>query len=422
MAWRIHDNVKRGEIDNRERGIVRGRLWLDGCAAPLVLQLAGNACADLAGCLLTFENPGHTLPMRPDVMMNTLQCGTIGDLTASRKVRVLDLPLEDALDRFEKKLQVPEHWANSLYLEWFSEANGRVVVESAEYRLKISPPAWHLSPEEEQQRQLEAQAGFTGFVGRLSQALEDARHEPPEDKEWDEFDFEKLMRESDARTDKHLELLDKYRDHPNREAIIAKEMGWSDEESSSDDEMSVAGQRAEASSEDDQENGGVAGEDGPFDVDEINRICAETFENPPEPDPLTEGIDWVKDEEGDICHPLYRRSFDSSLRLWKQCEALGPERGGDDDLVELVSEIQMTTAKLAGALNSLGYGRDISEGAFIVARLKRGLNHLHAAQSALEKVAPKQLLSGKLLAEMRAELFEIREEVLRLMEEFRGCK
>ena len=35
----------------------------------------------------------------------------------------------------------PEHLANSLYLEWFGEANGRVVVESADYELSISPGA-----------------------------------------------------------------------------------------------------------------------------------------------------------------------------------------------------------------------------------------------------------------------------------------
>ena len=28
MAWRIHDSVQRGEIDNRERGVVRGKIWL----------------------------------------------------------------------------------------------------------------------------------------------------------------------------------------------------------------------------------------------------------------------------------------------------------------------------------------------------------------------------------------------------------
>ena len=32
MAFRIHDSVVRGEIDNRQRGIVRGRIWVEGRA------------------------------------------------------------------------------------------------------------------------------------------------------------------------------------------------------------------------------------------------------------------------------------------------------------------------------------------------------------------------------------------------------
>src|ERR1043165_5771763 len=138
MALGLHDSVQRGEVDNRERGFVRGRIWLRGMAEPVVLELEGNACPDLAGCLLAFENPGETIPMRTDARMNLLQRGTIGDLTASRKVRVFDMPIEEAYMRKKQGLPVPEHMANSLYLEWFSDANGRVVIESADYRLTIS--------------------------------------------------------------------------------------------------------------------------------------------------------------------------------------------------------------------------------------------------------------------------------------------
>ncbi len=57
MAFRIHDSVVRGEIDNRVKGIVRGKIWVEGRAEPVVLELKGNAWPDLAGCLLTFTNP-----------------------------------------------------------------------------------------------------------------------------------------------------------------------------------------------------------------------------------------------------------------------------------------------------------------------------------------------------------------------------
>lgn len=56
MAFRIHDSVVRGEIDNRLKGIVRGNIWLEGRSEPLTLELRGNAQPDIAGCLLTFAN------------------------------------------------------------------------------------------------------------------------------------------------------------------------------------------------------------------------------------------------------------------------------------------------------------------------------------------------------------------------------
>ncbi len=49
MAWRIDENVNRGEIDNRVKGIVSGKLWLAGYDKPVTLDLVGNACPDLAG-------------------------------------------------------------------------------------------------------------------------------------------------------------------------------------------------------------------------------------------------------------------------------------------------------------------------------------------------------------------------------------
>ena len=97
MAFRIHDSVVRGEIDNRVKGIVRGRIWVEGRAEPVVLELKGNAWPDLAGCLLTFTNPQKRIPHPHLDSLHPLQRGSIGDLTASRKVRVFDVPLEEAL-------------------------------------------------------------------------------------------------------------------------------------------------------------------------------------------------------------------------------------------------------------------------------------------------------------------------------------
>ena len=60
------------------------------------------------------------------------------------------------------------------------------------------------------------------------------------------------------------------------------------------------------------------------------------------------------------------------------------------------------------------------DGAFTVAYLKRALDHLHKSQAGLEAVAPKKVLPEAMVAQARQELFEIREGILRLMDEFRG--
>lgn len=188
MAFRIHDSVLRGEIDNREKGIVRGKIWLCGRVEPVTLELKGNAWPDLAGCLLKFTNPAKPTAHAHIDSLHPLQRGTIGDLTASRKVRVFDIPFEEAYAMCKRGQKPPEHMANSLYLEWFSEYNGRVVIESADYQLEISVPLWRLTPEEDEQRAHEAADGMNWFMQRLSEAIE-AQERGEDDPDEDENPF-----------------------------------------------------------------------------------------------------------------------------------------------------------------------------------------------------------------------------------------
>ena len=401
MAFRIHESVVRGEIDNREKGIVRGRIWVHGRAAPVVLELRGNAHPDLAGCRLTFENPRPTPPHPGLDSLHPQQRGTIGDLTASRKVRVFDLPFEEAYAMIKRGEKPPEHVANCLYLEWYSEANGRVVIESADYRLHITPPAWRLTPEEEQQRANEAAAGFAGFLGKVSEALEAARFTAPEDRPMDEFEWEKAFRESDALTDKVIELREKYGDRLDFQDILAREMGWDKDE---DDQPGPGGE-----------------EDDALDVDKINRICQEADTNPPQPNPLTEGVDWVREEDGGVSHPLEVRIRDTSMALWRWCderELLG--EGGDTDLHDMILKLQSCAAKCAGALGGLACDGDARDAGFIVAGLKRALALLHESLEAAERVKAKGALPLEKLEPFRQELFALREEILALMKRFRG--
>jgi hypothetical protein len=400
MAFRIHDSVVRGEIDNRVKGIVRGKIWVIGRRKPVVLELKGNAWPDLAGCLLKFKNPLKRVAHQHLDSLKPEQTGQIGDLTASRKVRVMEIPMPEAYLMKKRGEHVPEHMANCLYLEWFSEQNGRVVIESTDYELNISAPEWRLTPEEDEQRAKDAANGMNWFMQKLSEAIEQQQRgqKDPEEK-WDEHDYEKFLKESDARTDKYGELLEKYGDSEEAEEKIAREMGWLKE---------LTPEEAE---EEERR------------IEEINRACEEAQdETEPEPDPAREGIDWIRDRHGHLKHPLQHRCTEGALKFLKRVEKLGAKKSADKDLEQFTSEWLITGAKLAGALNGIAQDRCPPEAALTVAYLKRALGHLHQSQAGLEAVAKKKkrLLPDETVVAARRELFEIREGILKLMDAFRG--
>jgi hypothetical protein len=401
MAFRIHDSVVRGEIDNRVKGIVRGRVWVVGRNEPVVLELKGNAWPDLAGCLLTFKNPLKPFAHQHLESLKPLQTGQIGDITASRKVRVMEIPMPEAYLMKKRGEHVPEHLANCLYIEWFSVENGRVVIESTDYELEMSPPEWRLTPEEEAERAKLAAEGMGWFMGKLTEAIEQHQRgqKDPETEEWDEHDYEKFLKESDARTDKYLELLDKYGDSDEAEEKIAKEMGWDDD--------------VELTPEQEAERREW--------IEEMNAAAADALSEPEtEPDPTREGIDWIRTEDGDIAHPLQHRCFESSMKAWHAIKELGEEKFSDPQIGEFIFEWQITGAKLAGALGGLAQERSTRDAAFTVAYLKRALDHLHRSQGALEKVRAAKSLPTDLIDGARRQLFELREAILGLMDEFRG--
>jgi len=147
------------------------------------------------------------------------QRGPAGDLTAARKVRVFDIPIGEALAMSRRGETPPEHIANAVYLEWFSERSGRLVIESSDYRQRISEPAWRYSPEEIAERDRRIAEEETPFAIAITQ--------DGETQEWDEVRYEQFLRESDALTERYGRLLEKYAYHPDSERIIAREMGWS---------------------------------------------------------------------------------------------------------------------------------------------------------------------------------------------------
>ncbi|MDR1010685.1 MAG: hypothetical protein LBM04_06110 [Opitutaceae bacterium] len=158
MAWRIEENVLRGEIDNRVRGRITARLWFCGHEdTPMDILLQGDAEPDLHGRIITFTNPDPKPGLPQGLRLE--QRGHAGHITASRKVKIPDVPLDRILEYYKTGKKLPYHWGNVLYFEWFSKTNGRVVIEAA-YNLSISTdtPAWELTSEEKAARDAELAA------------------------------------------------------------------------------------------------------------------------------------------------------------------------------------------------------------------------------------------------------------------------
>ena len=164
MAWRIEEQVVRGEIDNRTRGRVTGKIWLVGRDEAVELELEGNPWRDLAGHFLKFTNPEAKPGTGSDLA--AYQQGSVGDMTASRKVKVPECTMDELMEFYKAKQPFPWHWGNSLYLEWYSTTNGRVVIEAAHYQLELdAEPAWIFTEEDEVSQQAASAEAMDGLHG-----------------------------------------------------------------------------------------------------------------------------------------------------------------------------------------------------------------------------------------------------------------
>ena len=76
---------------------------------------------------------------------------------------------------------------NSLHLEWFSESNGRVLIESADFKVTVSAPDWALSREEENEQVEANEAAVREWLSQLREALPEDL-EPGAEQTLDEFE------------------------------------------------------------------------------------------------------------------------------------------------------------------------------------------------------------------------------------------
>ena len=113
MAWRIHENLIEGEMDNTTPGRVTGTMRFVGLAEPVRLDLSGDFKGDIHARRIRFQNPSPQERNRS---------GALGRIrSGSYMQRFADVQTGEAGTITAD--------CSGLYVEWYSEANGRVVLE-----------------------------------------------------------------------------------------------------------------------------------------------------------------------------------------------------------------------------------------------------------------------------------------------------
>jgi hypothetical protein len=451
MAIRLEKAIIRGEITNTQKGRVTGRLWLLGRAEPVEISLAGNCLRDLAGSALTFVNPDPQ-PEAQAALVSPDQTGLVGDMTASRKVRVPSVNDEELARLVESRQPIPSRVSNCLYLEWFSETNGRMVVESIGFNLEIGIPEWSMTAREDVMQTRESQANFHAYLDSITGGPEmdddddddddeveddDDEFDGAEDEEesdddfgndsgdrdletsgitggdgdddrstievgveamgddedeepLNEFEWEQELREADRRAEAYQEAFDRYRDHPQRERLIAEAMGWEPEE-----------------------------------VEEFRDDWQDVTESlqPHDPDDLIESATILAEDEEGAHHPLSHRAMDFALRLQRDAKTRGLLEGDvarESPVLSVIVSIIALGGKLAAALDGTMHGYDPEPG-FVIAMLKRAQVPLNEAMHALSSIQMSGLSKDtrNWLMTARNELFELRKDILDLMSDLR---
>lgn len=204
------------------------------------------------------------------------------------------------------------------------------------------------------------------------------------EKIWDEYDWERFLQQQDRKTEQYMELLEKYIDDPNRDQIIAREMGWFH----------------------------LLDEDGRDWVENVDSLFNEEMEFSGEDEDVEEETD--SNSETFEMHPLYQASF--ALTVWIDQLLEEP-----DDLqnhpaaVRLATQSAIASAKLAAALND----DDVDEIGMTIAYLKRALKAIMTAMEAALQLKNEVRFDPERSAMLDHRLFQIRDGIISLMGEYR---
>lgn len=336
MALRLSTEILHGELENRHPGRTTGILHLAGHKQPLTLDLIGNPWRDLAGHRVVFKNPSPGPAREAISRLVRQQTGRVGDITASRKVKVLDCPLEELSALHRENRPIPHHWANSLYLEWFSDTNGRIVVEATGFEISIDPePAWTMTPEDETAQHEANRSAMLDFANSLGTAFANGLMELPAIDDSDDEPQSRLEAEADSEAARMNLLLDHILARMLRDDAEDFDEIWSQERERLRLER---GEPAPPPLTPEQEAAMEAR------IDELNTLANEAIHDQEEIPPFGEAED----------HPLVESLRELAISMHHAAEAAGwiPEGSPPEHpLHEAWSSIATASAKLAGALH-----------------------------------------------------------------------
>jgi hypothetical protein len=207
-----------------------------------------------------------------------------------------------------------------------------------------------------------------------------AEYEGEPERVWDEYEWERFLQQQDGKTEKYMQLLETYLDDPERDEIIAREMGWTQLLDAND-----------WSAEVDALLDGT--EDDEAAVENTSK-SAEVFED----------------------HDLYRAAF--ALTIWiDQLFDQNASLQNEPAAVKLATHAALASAKLAAALS----GDNLDEIGMTIAYLKRALKAITISMEAAAQLRkPAGQISRSQYAILQQRLFRVRDGIIALMGEYRG--
>jgi hypothetical protein len=211
-----------------------------------------------------------------------------------------------------------------------------------------------------------------------------AEPDEPADNIWDEYDWERFLQQQDRKTEKYMELLERYIDDPNRDQIIAREMGWNH----------------------------LLDKDGREWAENVDSLFDEEFAADDETGETEE--DKVEGEEGFEVHPLYQASFALTVWIDQLFEEIG-DLQSQPAAVKLSTQAAIASAKLAAALSD----DDVDEIGMTIAYLKRALKATILGIDAAMQLRKDGAIDGERFGTLNQRLFQIRDGIIQLMGEFR---